>query len=109
MAYDEALAERLLAEVADDPDIKTRKMFGGYAVMWRGNMLAGVIGDDLMVRVGPEAREELLAEPGAQEMLITGRPMKGMLTVASESLREDESLAARVQRYKAFVGELAPK
>ena len=24
-------------------DITTRKMFGGYAVMWRGNMLAGVM------------------------------------------------------------------
>ena len=109
MAYDEALAERLLLQVADDPDIKTRKMFGGYAIMWRGNMLAGVIGDDLMVRVGPDAYEELLADPGAEEMRFTGRPMKGMLTVANESLSEDETLAAWVQRCKDFVGSLPPK
>lgn len=109
MAYDEALAERLLMQVADDPDIKPRKMFGGYAIMWRGNMLAGVIGDDLMVRVGPDAYEELLAERGAGPMEFTGRPMNGMLTVQSESLSEDESLATWVRRGKEFVGTLAPK
>jgi Fur family ferric uptake transcriptional regulator len=75
MAYDAELADRLLRATAHLPEITTRKMFGGLAVMWRGNMLAGVIGEDLMVRVGADAYAEALAQPGATTMEFTGRPM----------------------------------
>ena len=60
MAYNIELGERLVEEVATEPDMTSRKMFGGLAFMWRGHMLAGVIGDDIMVRVGPDAYDALL-------------------------------------------------
>ena len=46
--------------------ITERKMFGGLAVMLRGNMCCGVIGDDLMLRVGPERYRDALTRPGAR-------------------------------------------
>lgn len=109
MAYDEGLADRLLEVMADDLDTDTRKMFGGLAVMWNGNMLCGVMGEDLMVRVGPEQYEECLELPGARVMDFTGRPMKGMLTIDGTAVAEDTELEAWVERCEAFVGTLPPK
>lgn len=109
MAYDADLAERLLDATAGMADISTRKMFGGFAVMWRGNMLAGVIGEDLMVRVGPDGYDEALAQPGAVPMEFTGRPMRGLVTVQADHVVGDEQVADWVERAAAFVGTLPPK
>ncbi len=109
MAYDTDLAERLLDAVAPLADITTRKMFGGYAVMWRGNMLAGVLGEDLMVRVGPDGYESALQQPGAREMEFTGRPMRGLVTVQADHVAQPEQVAGWVARATAFVGTLPAK
>lgn len=109
MAYDERLRERLLTAVEDESDIVTRKMFGGFAVMWRGHMLAGVLGDDLMVRVGPAAYEDALTLPGAREMDFTGRPMRGMLMVSADQVADEDGVREWVQRAKEFVATLPAK
>ena len=38
MAYDEALAARVRAALALEPDVAERRMFGGLAFMVRGHM-----------------------------------------------------------------------
>ena len=55
MAYDEELAERIRAALADRRDVSERKMFGGLSFMLRGNMCCGVEKTNLMARVGPDA------------------------------------------------------
>ncbi|MEV6327670.1 hypothetical protein [Streptomyces sp. NPDC051909] len=50
---------------------------GVAAPRYTGNMAVGVMGDDLMVRVGPDAADEALARPGARLFDFTGRPMRG--------------------------------
>lgn len=109
MAYDEGLAERVRDVVGDDPGIEERKMFGGLAVLLHGHMACGVLGDELMVRVGPEAWEAALAQPHAREMDFTGRSMKGMVYVGGAGIAEDDDLAAWVERGLAFAGSLPPK
>ena len=109
MAYDQVLADRLLEAVAHLPDITTRKMFGGLAVMWRGNMLAGVIGQDLMVRVGPDSYQAALEQPGASEMEFTGRPMRGMVSVGASAVATEAQVAGWVARAEPFVGSLPAK
>lgn len=109
MAYDETLAERACVALDDLPDITTRKMFGGLAIMWNGNMLAGVIGDELMARVGPDHFDELLAAPGAREMDFAGRPMRGMLYVSAAAVADDEGLDLWIRRCRDFVSSLPPK
>jgi TfoX/Sxy family transcriptional regulator of competence genes len=54
MAYDEVLADRVTDAVAGEQGITERKMFGGLCVMLNGHMVAGVIREELMVRVGKE-------------------------------------------------------
>ena len=109
MAYDEALAERVRAALLARSPISERKMFGGLCLMAGGHMAIGVIGHELMVRVGPEGYGRALAEPGARPMDFTGRPMKGMVYVAAEACAGDEALAAWVQRALDYVGRLPEK
>jgi len=112
MAYDEGLAQRIREVLDDGVDgdvITERKMFGGLAFMLGGNMCVGVVAEDLMVRVGPDAYAEALAEHDAREMDFTGRPLKGMVYVDGAQLDSDERLIEWVRRGVAFAGSLPPK
>jgi TfoX/Sxy family transcriptional regulator of competence genes len=109
MAYDEALAERIRDLLAVNPDVTERKMFGGIGFMVAGNMCCGVLGDELVVRVGPEAGERALREPGVRAFDFTGRPAKGMLYVAPEVTGSEEGLAAWVEQALAHAMSLPPK
>jgi TfoX/Sxy family transcriptional regulator of competence genes len=109
MAYDEGLAERLREAVEDDPRIAEKKMFGGLCFLASGNMCFGVVGEELMVRVGPDAYEECLAESHARKMDFTGRAMKGMVYVGTQGFESDEDLEAWVKRGIAFAGSLPAK
>jgi len=109
MAYDEGLLERLREAVEGVPGIVEKKMFGGVAFMLNGNMAFGPLGSELMVRVGPEAYADALARPHAREMDFTGRPMKGMVTVAAEGLEDDEDLKFWVGKGLDYAGSLPPK
>ena len=84
-------------------------MFGGLAFMLRGNMCCGIVGDELMVRVGPEQYGAALAQPHARMIDFTGRPMTGMVMVATEALSSDEYLAAWVAQGVAYAGSLPAK
>ena len=86
MAYDEKLAARIRKLIAGDERMTERKMFGGIAFMLNGNMFCGVIKDDLMVRVGPDAHEDALAKSYARPMDFANRPMKGMIYVSPEGV-----------------------
>ena len=109
MAYDEGLAERVRDALEDEPDVTERKMFGGLCLMLRGNMCCGIVGDELMVRVGPDAWEASLALPHAREMDFTGRSMRGMVYVGVEGIASDRHLDAWVARGVAFAGSLPAK
>jgi hypothetical protein len=109
VAYDEELAERIRHLLTADPSLSERKMFGGLCFMTNGNMCFGIVGDDLMVRVGPEAWQESLSQPFTREMDFTGRSMRGMVYVSSEGLCEDEALAEWLGVGLDFAGSLRPK
>lgn len=109
MVYDERLAQRLGEILAGEPGVARRKMFGGLAFLVRGNMCCGIIGEDLMVRVGAERYAEALAQPHARPMDFSHRPMKGMVFVGPEGCRSDEDLKRWVKRGLDFVLTLPPK
>lgn len=111
MAFDAELAQRVregLHRVSGGlPDEK--RMFGGLCFMIAGNMCCGILGDDLLARVGVDAYPSLLKEPGAAEMDFTGRPMKGMIMVDAAAVAEDDALQQWLSRCLAFVMTLPPK
>ena len=98
MAYDEGVAQRLREVLGEEDGVVEKKMFGGIAFMLHGNMCCGVVGEELMVRVGPNAHDDALAAPHARPMDFTGRPMRSMVYVAVEGFESDEDLAAWLAR-----------
>lgn len=109
MVYDEGLAERVREVIAARTALSERKMFGGIAWMLHGNMAVGIVGDDLMVRVGPDAHDKALEEPHARPMDFSGRPMKGYVYVAPPGVTADTDLAVWVARGADFAETLPPK
>ena len=109
MAYDEAMAYRIRAALADQDGVTEKKMFGGLAFMVNGHMCCGLAKDNLMLRVGSDQYEACLAQPHAREMDFTGRPMRGMIYVDEAGYAADEDLQTWVNRGLAFVTTLPPK
>lgn len=109
MAFDEGLAQRLREILAERDDVVEKKMFGGLAFMLSGNMCCGVVGDELMARVGPEQYESALKHPYARKMDFTGKPLKGFVYVAREGIMSDQDLQAWVGRCEKFVCSLPSK
>jgi hypothetical protein len=112
MAFDEGLAQRIreaLDARSDVSEVSEKRMFGGLAFLLGGNMCVGVLGDELMVRVGPRAHAEALAAPHAREMDFTGRPMRGFVYVAAEGFESDVDLDGWIARGIAFAGSLPRK
>jgi|SRR5829696_6519150 len=110
MAYDEALEKRIRKVLAARrDDVREQKMFGGIAFMAGGHMCVGVIGEDLMARLGEDGADAALDEPHTRPMDFTGRPMRNMVYVAPAGTRDDAALAAWIDRALAFVATLPPR
>jgi hypothetical protein len=87
MAYDEDLADRVRSVIPRSADVIERKMFGGLAFLLDGHMFAGIVGNELMVRVGYDAAKQALERDHVREMDFTGRPAKNMIFVEPAGLR----------------------
>lgn len=111
MSYDEGLGERIRDVMRDLHGVTERKMFGGLAFMIRGHMAVGIVKEDLMVRVGPEAYDSLVGKAHAhtRTMDSTGKPMKGFLCVDAEGLKDDHALAHWVGHGVEYALSLPPK
>ena len=93
MAFSDELAELVRAQLQETPDYVEKKMFGGRAFMIRGHMCAGIIGDELMVRVGKDLYDDVLGRPHVRPMDFTGRPMTGFVCVEPEGVASDSGMA----------------
>lgn len=109
MAYDETLAARVRADLAERAEIAERRMFGGLAFMMSGNMCCCVTEHGLMVRVGPDAYQDALAQPHAGLMDLTGRPMRGWVLVQPAGLESDGDLSRWVAQGADFAATLPAK
>lgn len=109
MAYSEDAAERVREVMAGEDGYDEKKMFGGLCFLLHGNMVAGVVGDELMIRVGKDEHDAAAALPHAREMDFTGRPMRGIVQVEPAGFAGDDELAAWVERGLAFVRTLPAK
>ena len=109
MAYDDGVAHRVREALQRQSNVVEKKMFGGLAFMVRGNMCCGVIGEELMMRVGPGGYETALTQPHARKMDFTGKPLKGFVYIDSDGFDSDDDLQAWVDRALEFVLSLPAK
>jgi TfoX/Sxy family transcriptional regulator of competence genes len=107
MAYDEALAERVRDILVELGSHEERKMFGGICFMRHGRMCCGVLKDDLIVKLGPEAGREALTQPYVRPLDFTGRPMRGLVYVGPHATAGEASLRGWLIQAAEF-GDTAP-
>lgn len=108
MAYDESLALRLRAAFGKTKVVE-KHMFGGLAMMLRGHLVCGIVGEKLMVRVGPEQYEAALKMKHALPMTFTGKPMKGMIYVSSPGCKSAEMIVGWLKLALLFNAKLTAK
>lgn len=92
MAYNEFLAERVdRFFIVKKVNFRAMKMMGGLCFMVNEKMCIGVVGEELMARIGTEMYQEALTKEGCKEMNFTGRAMKGyvFLTEDATDLEDD--------------------
>ena len=109
MAYDEVLADRIRDVLSTTAGVSERKMFGGLAFMIAGNMACGVVGPDLMLRLGEDGADAALDEPHARQMDFTGKPMRSMVYIAAPGIATRDALEAWVHKAVEFAAGLPPK
>ena len=109
MTFDEGLAERVRDLISAEHSMSERKMFGGLCFMSSGHMCFGILGDEIMVRVGPDAYAQAVQLPHAREMDFTGRSMRGMVYVDPDGISEDDDLEAWLRRGLDFATSLPAK
>ncbi len=106
MSYDEGLAQRIRETLEEEPGYAEKKMFGGLCFLLFGNMVCGIIQEDLIVRVGVDHYEKALTEPHARKFDLTGRPLKGWVMVSGEAADDDDVLQDWLKRAVSFVRNL---
>jgi putative intracellular protease/amidase len=90
--------------------VTEKKMIGGVCFMVKGRICCSVSGrGGLVVRVGADACQSMLAEP---HIVLGGRTMTGFVRVGPEGYRTDAGLKKWVKRGLDFVATMpvsAPK
>ena len=109
MGYDAEAAGRVRRLLSGRDDVAEKKMVGGLSFLVNGNMCCGVTGTALIVRVGPDGREQALGEPHVRPMEFAGRPLSGFVRVDPPGFAGDDALARWVQRGLDFVSRLPAK
>jgi len=97
MAYDQKIAERVRAILAERGGVKEKPLMGSLAFMANGSMCCSVGRDNLLVRVDAAGRERLLGEPFVSPMKLGSRTMKGFVRVAPEGFRTRARLAKWIE------------
>jgi TfoX/Sxy family transcriptional regulator of competence genes len=110
MAYDEELADRIRELIAAEPGLSEKRMFGGLAMLVDGNMAIAASGrGGLLVRVAEAEVAKALTEPGADEAIMRGRPMRGWVTVGADAVATKAELRRWVKRGVAAARANPPK
>lgn len=102
------LEDRLQA-LLEPENANSKRMFGGTCFMLNGNMVIGTLRDGLIVRVGKDNHDQAVRRPGAKVFDMTGRPMRGYVTVNATAVAGDKRLQEWVDLALAHVKTLPPK
>ena len=99
MAYDEETAGRVRKLLSRHPNVTEKKMMGGLCFMVKGRMCCSVSGrGGLLVRVGADAQQSMLAEPHVEPMEMGKRMMAGFVRVAAEGYETEAALKTWLKR-----------
>lgn len=110
MPYNQALDQRIQSIIGNRPGISAKKMFGGVGYMLHGNLVCGVQGEELIVRVGPDKNDASLALPYVRPFPAPGgKPMAGWILVAPQGWENELDLAGWIDKGFEYASTLPEK
>jgi hypothetical protein len=109
MGADGDLRSRIAAYLRARTDVAEKAIVGGLGYLWRGNLVCGVLGDNLLVRVGKQHFAELITRPGARPMTMAGRESRAWIVVDGAHVIDDLTLKSWLDRGVEFAATLPPK
>lgn len=115
------LLDRVRAQLEElhlDGELVEKQIVGGTGFLWNGNLVCGVAGDDLLVRLGKEGGAYVrLAKADAasfddakiavRRMIMGGRESKTWFLVAGGEVRTKRPLRLWIDRAVAFASTLS--
>ncbi|MBS0562925.1 MAG: TfoX/Sxy family protein [Proteobacteria bacterium] len=109
MARDETLEALVAADLAGLADLRSVRMFGGMAWMWRGNLLCGARADGILLRLGKGNDSGAVTSGQAAPMMMGARRMEGWVRLPPEGARDADLRGRLIAAARAFVETLPPK
>lgn len=107
MPYDPITLERVRRVLSERTDVVEKPIIGGgRGFMVGGHLCCGVSAKGLTVRVGAEARAEILAEPHVRPLVVGGRETAAFIVVEQPGYQTDEALKIWIDRGLRFVATL---
>lgn len=115
------LLDRVRAQLEElhlDGEVVEKGIVGGTGFLWNGNLVCGVAGDDLLVRLGKEggayvrlAKAEAAsfesAKLSVRRMIMGGRESKTWFLVSGDEVRTKRPLRMWVERAVAFAATVS--
>jgi TfoX/Sxy family transcriptional regulator of competence genes len=90
MPYDDILAGRVRRALAPHGEEREREMLGGLMFYFGGAMVGGVINDQLVLRLSPDAATEALSRNSIDATAEADMP--GIISVSPAGHERDEDL-----------------
>ncbi|HEV2450063.1 MAG TPA: TfoX/Sxy family protein, partial [Thermoplasmata archaeon] len=105
-----AAVGRFEALVPEHPAVVVKPMFGQPAAFLGGNLLMGVFGEDVFVRLSEEGCAEAVRSAGARPFEpMPGRTMKGYAVLPARLLADPPAARRWVAKALAYVEQLPTK
>ena|ERR1700737_2046213 len=109
MAADEELQARVREHLSTMDGIEEKPIVGGTGFMWQGNLLCGVMADDLLVRIAKDDYDRFIGDEGARPMVMAGKSSKRWILVPKSIVSQDAAMKKWLDRAVGFVGSLPAK
>jgi TfoX/Sxy family transcriptional regulator of competence genes len=95
--------------VPEHPGVSIRPMFGQLSAFVNGNMFMGIFGDDVVLRLPDEERDEVTGAGGGPFEPMAGRPMKEYVVLPGAWRDDPDRVREWARRSLEHAEELPPK
>ncbi len=109
MAIDEELLEKLRAHLSGTRGFTEKPIVGGIGFTWRGNLVCGVMGNELLVRIDKNDYDAYIGDRGAHPMVMAGKSGKTYILIPKSIVSRRPEMKKWVDRAMKFVGSLPEK
>lgn len=93
-----------LSQIFDSKGLvyETLRMFGGTCIMLNDKLCVGTFKEGLLCRIDPDQKDELLAQPYADLMVMGNKTMHGFIIVNELGVESDDALLFWVEKCIAY-------